>query len=579
MAEFPDKGTAQWWASEIQKALEWRKKRSFENRWPDIQNYYENRFKKPLDPKFNLIYMLASSTIPAMVFQSPTIVNTARRPEFLYWAGFFDGIDNWLMDEIEVQEIAEEAVLSAFLFNTAGLQLGYDYPEDIDYLATMQEMDFKPVKGSLDRTRKTNQPWIDMILPHELILAPGTKSMRSCSWFGKFLMLPTSILKTLKGVHKSKVKATHVPKEVLAHNTDKWKEDVARSESYTAFWEIHEAETQTFFWIDTNGIIIMGPEKDELQVDGLPLRVLFFNRSTGSLWGTPDSLYIETQMLEGNECRRDGRLQRRAALIKCFNDVGILKEADVEKFLTGDPMVMIPVDIPTDKDISQVLSVIQTHVQIEYFEYERQLLNDAQLLTGNGPNQFGTFASGRRSKYETRIVEERNLLRSGTRRQRLGDQIGELAGMMNQLIVKNWKAPVVAKVVGIEGAIHWVKALPAEFKDIRAQLATRVNVESMIPVSRERRKQEMIDVMAVLAKIQGVNILPIVNSFLSTFDWADVTNTLPQATQQPVGLGEFQSQQQGLAKSPNLGQMLQTNLGGLGRMINALPTGQMGGGE
>jgi len=117
----------EWWMQQIQKGLEWRKKKAREDRWNDIQMYYEHQFADPRQPNFNLIYMLANALVPALVFQSPHITNTARRPEYQYWAQFFDGVDNWLLDEMEIASILKQAVLHGFLFNTFALKLGYDF--------------------------------------------------------------------------------------------------------------------------------------------------------------------------------------------------------------------------------------------------------------------------------------------------------------------------------------------------------------------------------------------------------------------------------------------------------------------
>lgn len=562
-----DYGSPEWWSSQIQKGLVQRSKLGFENRWADIRNYYENRFNNPLEPRFNLIYMMASSMVPTLVFQSPSIVNSARRPEFNYWASFFDGIDNWLMDELEVQEIMEEAVLETFLYNCAGLQLGYDFDEDVKSSENEEEVLFKSIPGSMDRTRKTNRPWIDLIPPTKLVLAPGTRTMRNCRWFAKYMELPTRIVKNKKGF--SKVEPTHIAGN-LKPSVDK---DITGDEAYTCYYEVHDAESGKVFCIDTSWRIIMPAKDDYTQVDGLGLEVLTFNRGTDSLWNTPDSLYVETQMLEGNEIRRDGRLQRRLALVKGFYDNNILTKEDVERFLTGEPMTMIGVALPPDKNIGEVLTLTQPHVQMEYFEYNKQLLNDAQLLLGMGPNQAGTFSSGRRTKFEAQTVEDRSMLRTSIRRQRVASIIGNLTAKMNQLISKNWKAPIVSKVVGVEGAIHWVQAKPSEFAEIQGQLITKVNVDSLTPVSRERRKEEMMNVLQLLTKVQGADIMPIVQSFLQSFDWADVTKVLPTAQGGQETMGQFQQGQQAMQQNPQLPQMLQANLGGMSKLVNNLPVG------
>lgn len=561
---------AEFWASNIRQGLSWRSRLGREPQWNDIKRYYENRFGKDKDPGFNLIYMLCSALIPSLVFNSPSIINTACRPAFNYWAQFFDGIDNWLVDEMELQDAAEEAVLYAFLYNTVGLQVGFDYGEDSE---GEEELQFKHIPGVVDRSRKTNMPWVDVIPPQYLILAPGTRKMRNCPWFAKYLCVPTATLKKLKSFNG--VKVTAEAEQVSKDENSKWRFDQKNpAVEYTAFYEVHEAEMGTTFCIDTDWNVISSVEKDPLQLDGLPLEVLSFNRNTEGLWGTPDALYIETQHLEGYEIRRDSRLQRRLAIVKAFYDSNILSEADVQKFLSGDPMTMIPVRLPAGKNLGDCLAMVQPHVQMELYQSAKEVLNDAQLLTGNGPNQFGTFAPGRRSKYETQVVEERNLLRTGDRRGRLGDRLAAIIGKSNQLICEYWKAPTVSRVLGVDAALYWVQAKPKEFSEVASNLVTKVNIESMTPVSRERRKSEFIEVLGALSKFQGINPFPIIRKFLSQFDWADVSEVLPQGNAgQPMPMDQFQQQQQGLLQNTALPGMVQSNLGGMNGLISAMPNG------
>ena len=163
---------------------------------------------------------------------------------------------------------------------------------------------------------------------------------------------------------------------------------------YTGMWIIHSAEKGQWGWLSSANKWILPMQEDPLQVDGLPLETIVFNKGSRSIWGTPDAIYVESQHIEGDECRQDGRLQRKAALVKAFYDQELLDEEEVMNYLNSKAMGMIPVQVGPDKKLSDVLQVVQTHVQGEYFEYEKNILNDAQLLTGNGPNQFGTFTPG-----------------------------------------------------------------------------------------------------------------------------------------------------------------------------------------
>lgn len=570
--EGPKRGTEKWWESQITKAERYRYNNAFEADWTRIGRWYRNDWDNPLEPHFNLIYMLVQSLIPALMYRRPGITNSPRLPQYLPWAQFFDGIDNWLIDEMDVAEIAKEAILYAFLYNMGAIQLGYDFPDDIQSLAAGEKIVFGPVEGTVDRSRKQNQPWLDIIPPDRLIVAPGTINQRSCPWFAKLVTLQTEVVKKLPGFNSRKVGSTHVPKQIESYKANEYLRDAQGDEEYTSFWEIHDAYTGDMLAMDTDGNMIMSPVKDPLQLDGLPVEFLVFNKNMDSIWGTPDSLYVQTQMMEGNECRQMGMLQRRAALLKMLVASDAMSKEDIEEFLHGDPMAMLRIELPHGRKLNEVIFPVQPHVQMEYFEVQKSHLNDAQLITGIGPNHLGQFASGRKTKYETQVVEENNMLRTGVRRQELADIIGKLFGKVNQLVTKYWTAPVVARVVGVNGAMAWVQGRPSEMEEIRAQLVTKVNVESMTPVSRERKKQEMVELMQVLSQFQGVNPFPMLQTFLSSFDFVDVANTLPQQAGGTMGINDFATQQQEMAQSPQLGQQLQSNLGGLSRLIGGLPS-------
>src|SRR3990167_6244908 len=310
------------WLEKIKRGLEWRRQNSREDAWERICAYYEHKFKQPLDPHFNLIFMMASSWIPTLIFQNPGIINTARRPEFIYWAQFFDGTDNWLVDEMEVQHVFEDAVLFAFLENTVGIELGYDEPEEVQEL---EEMTFPAVEGTSDRSRKYNQPWLDVVPPDKLILSPGTRTMKNCWWYAKEVMVRTSDLKRMKSLKN--VYATHVLPG---------KDDENGKEGYTKLYIIHDAAKKEWCWLNSAGTFVMSPDEDPMQIDGLPLEVITFNRGLRNIWGTPDAMYIESQQVEGDECRKDGRLQRRQAIVKGFYDSEILDEEKIKQYLVSD---------------------------------------------------------------------------------------------------------------------------------------------------------------------------------------------------------------------------------------------------
>ena len=112
---------------------------------------------------------------------------------------------------------------------------------------------FADIPNVVDRSRKSNLPWVDFIYPQRFLVAKGTRMMKNCRWAGKFVAMPTKVLKQIKGIKNAQI--THVPEEVARQEHDIWDSGVAEKigRGYTCLWEIHDAATRKWLWIDTEG--------------------------------------------------------------------------------------------------------------------------------------------------------------------------------------------------------------------------------------------------------------------------------------------------------------------------------------
>ena len=556
--------TPDYWLQEINNAEQWKREQSQEQDFEKFQKWYKHDYPNPDHPHFNLIYMLGSSLVPNIMFQRPSIIHTARRPEYNIIAGIFDGLLNFVFDEMEMELDMQNGVLAAFLQNTVAFELGYDFPEE----HPIGDMTFNPIHGVSDRARKTNLPWLSAVPADQFLVASGTKNVRNCPWYARFVVLPTETLKRLaetnKEIHKNRIVATQIPKERLQSKSLSWMERQASTREYTAFWHFHEQELGQEFWLDTNGKVIMGPREDPLQVDGLPVEFLQLNDDVQSIWGTPDPHIVRSQHAEGDELRKDWRQQRRNSATKILARSGGFSPEMISKLIDSEPTPIIEIDLAgAAEKLSDVMETVDLSPKLEWENYAKFLLNDAQLLTGQGPNQQGTFASGRRTAKEVGIVDENNLLRTGFRRNKIGKVIERLGTRVDKLIAQNWTADVVVKVLGVEGTFHYVKAKPQEFAELTSEIVTKVNVESLAPVSKDRRRSEIIEVLKILPKIQGANIMPLVQKLLSTFEWAEVQGILPTANEATQDPQQFQQSQNAQLADPNLGNQAAGNLGPL----------------
>lgn len=572
-----ERGTGPWWLLQLERAKRFRDRYSCRSRWDDIDKYYRHDFGEGAEkkPNFNLVYMLGRALLPTLVYDHPRIINTPRRPEYLPWASFFDSVDNWLVKEMEIAEIMKDAVLTAYLCNVAPLQVGYDFPisanplkkqkrvrsleEDVDDI-----MGWGDIKGNVNRSRRVNFPWIDQMHPGLFLIPYKTKNMRDCRWEAKFIAKPTRWIKEQPGVIKANCIPTHSATECVKGTE---LEDLLREtgdlENYTCFWEIHDAEEREWFWMCEDGVFLTLPERDKLQVDGLPSTILSFNKNLKSIWGTPDAIYIEGQMLDGNETRQAGLKQRRVALIKGLIDQNLISEDEMEKLYSDDALPFVRVKNLGDKKLTEAIALLQPHIQQEFFPYQEKCYEDAQRILGFGANQLGTFAPGRRTKYEAQVVEDTNMIRTSERRSLVANCISDIFRKVNQLVIRHWSAPLVMRVVGVDGAMYWVKGRPEELRNLKAELSTDTDVESMAPASSQRTKDEIMQVLQVLGRMPNANTVPMLRQLLSKFPWADVNEILPQAVQgAAMSMPQFQQQQQALMQgSPEaLGNTIKGNL-------------------
>ena len=561
------------WGRRIQLSLEWRKKYSFESNWPIINNYYAHRFEGQNQnmPHFNLIYIMGQTLVPNLVFQSPGIINTPERDDMTFLASIWDSIDNWWIRTSDMKEISKEVVLSSYLHNTTATQIGYDFGTEGDQLRADTNEMFGQVEGTTNRARRQNAPWVDFIQSHRFVTAVGTRSMRNALWAAKLVSSPTRLLKKQSGLKN--VMSTKIPEEISYHETATWEGKDA--DKWTHFWEIHDAETGQWGWLGTHGKWIMPMQEDPLQVFGLPFEVVSFNRNPDSLFGTPDAEYIRSQQLEGDELRAHAMYQRRFSLPKCIYNTNVIPPKEMERILEAKVCPAIPAKLGEggEDDIRKHVYMFTPPTSLlGHREYAKDLLNDAQLINGFGPNQQGQYASGRRTKYEAQLVESGSDSRLAYRRSDVSDMIKGHTNRANILMSENWTGDIVKQVVGVDGAMYWVKVNGDQLSGMRDGIVTEVNVESLAPVSRERRKQEAQNLLGVLGGMQdaGMNTLPLIKQLLAQYEWIDVNQVLPQMSGEYEMAQWEQMQRKQLAEGGQGAKAVQ-NLQGVQGLAERLP--------
>jgi hypothetical protein len=488
--------------------------------WDKYIRYYDSGAAGSSDPEYNLIYIFGSALIPNLVFQNPYIICTPQTRRANLEAQLWEGIDNFLVSAIGLREVMEQAILACYCTNVGAVEIGWDSVGDA--IHSDDDSEFPRISFN-DARRRRNFPWITSIDPRKLILPSGFTDIRNVPWYAKEVCISEveaakiAELRPLKG---------NIPYNYEASDKKNDKEPL----KYLKFYIQRSQETQKVTWLTTDGKVLF-EQNDPLQREGLPLVFFNFNLSLDTIYGVPDVQRIESQYLEGNELRADGRWQRKNATTKFLYDSSMVTNKDVTRLLSGEVMPAIGIEVPAGKSLRDCVLELQPSVQREYMEYSSFLNQDAERLLGFGPNQMGVTATGRRTKYEMQQVAQNNFLRLSLRRDKVSNAIGGIFTKINSLVEKNWQHEQVVPVLGPDAAVHYVKTTLEDRKAVNSKISTKVSIDSLTPASVERRREDMKEIMAILANFapeQTGSLFPLIKSFISLFDWGEARNLLEQ---------------------------------------------------
>jgi hypothetical protein len=525
--------------------------------WGTYIDYFEKGKAAATDPEFNLVYVFGSSLIPNLIFQNPYImaVPQTRTPEGNRNSMLWESIDNTLVDLIGLKEEVERAVTFAYCTNIGLLEIGWDLTGDP--INSLEKGTLFPRISRVDNRRRKNFPWVKALDPREVIFPAGFSDLRHIPWYAKCVTLPEYEVKKLPELKGKKIDYNYQSKEPILQ--DDRGTDKLEPINYLNFYIFRSVETSKVTWVTPEGKIIFEQE-DPLQVDGLPLAGFIFNPAISNLFGSPDVSYIESQYLEGNELRRDGRWQRKNATLKLLYDTSMMSEADMGKFLSGEALPGIGVNVPPGKSLGDCVHEMQYHVQREYMEYAQFLIKDTEYLLGFGPNQMGTTASGRRTMFEMQQVAQNNLLRVSKRRDSVASCISSLFAKINLLVEKNWTQTETLPILGPEANIHYLQFKKEDLKGL-SKIRSKVSTDSLAPSSVEKRKEDMKEIMGILAQFspESASMLqPLIKHFISLFDWGEVRGILPTAVEQATSFNNMPTE---VSKNP------QGNLQGLAALM------------
>ena len=563
------KSRMEYWRGQVKLGRRYRQIYGQSKNWDTYKYYYRGNSPAKVVP-VHIIYAVGRALIPQVYFRSPRAHVIANKPGMTMQARVLERVDNWMIRETGLKNQLKSMILDSYLCGRGPGILGYDSEfgynpsfeaPEIEGTATGYSEGKGGEKIEYNYNVSPGMPWFLRCNPTDYIVPWGSPGEASNQWFAFRTMRPLRDIKEDPKYKSTKnLKANYYTRlggsdeGIRSKNMN---EDV--TSEYVELWQIHDQRSGKVMVISLDHPDFLRDEFDELQVEGLPTRVLGFNEDPDYFWWTPDAKLIIEQQREMNDIRTMSRYHRRVSILKILVDQDAISKTEAAKILDGDVKALIRVKAGSSGDIRRAVSLLQSHVPPELTMLSREVREDVREMVGFSRNQMGSFeeSSGRRTAHEAEIVRAASMIRIDERRDIMADMLSSIVRGYNQLIFKHWNAERVIDVVGQDGARYWVRFTGPQ---IKAEYTYKINPEESMPSDRNVRMMEAEKLMERAAKVPGLDMPYLIESYASNIDWVDPQMLFPregkgQNPEQAVPLQEFANMQGGQGQE------------GMGRMV------------
>ena len=558
------------WRDRIDAGIRYKEKFGNSKNWSTYKDYYRGKFPgytSSLDSggvlPFNLVYAMKSTLIPNVYFRNPYMTVSPRyKPNMEIHAKVVEAVDNWLIQELAIKKAMKHSAGSAYFTNKGFIKVGYDsefgfapnkVQSDLGFNdTTFTSFSKKGEQIEYNTNIKPGMPWA-ISVPSENIIVPfGLYDFDDCPWIDHVVIRPLEDVKAdTKYTNTKDLSGTHI--ETLKKDPLKaqFYSELEKDAEYVELHEIRDLRSgQIMVMVMGHPKWLRGPEKDVLQLEGLPFVDVGFNDDTEIFWGPSDVQIMEPQVLEMNEARTQAMLHRRVALLKFMYEDGSIEPAELDKMLSEN----VGPAVKTKGKPGEVISILQPKIPLDLVSWTDLIRSDVRELLGQGRHQMGeTSRSARTTATEASIVQMAHDLRMDERRDMLADSLVKVMRKLNQIVFKFWSAKRVVQVVGYDGARYWIEYTN---EGIRGEYNLTVDVESMTPTTKALKRRDLVQLIQALGKNPRVNIDYLLKALLREFPYIDAMKVLPEAPEtmggKPMSVDQFAGQQQKLLASPEM---------------------------
>jgi hypothetical protein len=469
------------WQERIRNGQRFQLQFANANKWHMYKRYYRHEFNGKVIP-VNLYFSLLRSMVPQIYFKNPSVTVTPRRPglQAELNARIVQELDNWLLQELMTKSEMKKMIADAFFTGTSAGFIGYDSEYGLDPTKldptnqfSLTQFDRKGFRTEYNANVNPGMPWFLRARPEDVIWPWGTESAQNAEWVALRVFRPLEDVKADPKYSNTKdLTGTFVPlrsqPEGGIHRGVPEHQGLERDRVWTEIFQIHDVRTGKILAVTMDHDKFLRNQRDDLQIDGLPVETLSFNPDPDFIYGVPDSRIIEPQQLELNEIRTQAMKHRRIEVIKAIVKKGLMSEEEIQKMTDEQVMGVLQIDAETSSLRESVITFTPnaSGILADLGVAAEQIRADVREMVGFSRIAQGEFQGKTHiSATETQAVFRSLNIRLDERRDMMADLLTRVVRRFNQIIFTQWNEERVSRVIGPDGAQWWLKYKGTEIKD------------------------------------------------------------------------------------------------------------------
>jgi len=535
------------WFVEIEKGLEFRRDYGLEEIWTQNESFFYN-----VNPHSsygpNLIMSVGDAMISHLSSSQPRVSVSATRATGHEAARIIESVDNQLIDELNVDLEIQEAVLHAYLYGRGFLKIGYDsewgwspelgiHVNDEALGVSLSQFDSKGRRIEFDDSARPGMPWVKAVLPHDIVLPWGTKSLKDARWIAH---------RVIRGIDEIKADPKYTNRRDLepmmsmkdftesylsVHKLSRLSEsggfsalnrlNEGNEAKFCELWEIHDKVTGKVVTLASGFDKFLRNESDSLQLGSLPFCSISFIPVARAFWTTPDAYYLSHYQNELFDISIQASKQRKASVLKFLFSDGAISEEQLENILSTD--VGLGVKIEAGNSLKEAVQPFTASNNNQFlYQDSYHIRSDARESVGFSRNQLGEYETkGRRTAHEAMLVQQGSGQRMSRRQKVIADLYEDLTNKLNAVIFKYWSSPRWVELTMPGSEPKWVQAVMSELKS-----KYRYDVE--FGDDRNTRFQKAVTLFQLLSQDPSIDPSRMVDLIVSALNDPEVSRVVSE---------------------------------------------------